>query len=94
MRTIADIKRAFTLGSKWHCTHHGYAPIWEPTDMGIRPISIVKTNQVAFKTSKGTDSWIQIPKKSEVIFHNEKSFSIIDPSFGMKPILTYTRIDS
>lgn len=92
MKTIADIKRAMILGSQWHCIHHGFSPNWTETDMGIRPISIVQSNSVAFKTSKGTDSWIQFPKKAQVIFHNENSFSIIDPSFGLKPLLTYTLI--
>ncbi len=94
MKTIADIKRAMTVGSKWHTVHHGYAPDWTPQDMGVRAISIAQTNSVAFRTIRGADSWIQFPKKNQVIFHNDgKSFSIIDPGFGQKPLLTYTLMD-
>ena len=89
MKTIADIKRKMTLGSEWHCIHHGFSPDWVRNDMGIRPISIVQSNAVAFRTHKGTDSWIQFPKKNQVIFHDDNTFSIIDPSFGLKPLLTY-----
>lgn len=45
MKTIADIKRAFTLGSKWHTVNHIINK-----DFGVREISIVHSNQVAFKT--------------------------------------------
>jgi len=93
MKTIADIKRKMTLGSQWHCIHHGFSPNWVPNDMGVRPVSIVQSNQVAFKTTKGSDSWITFPKKDQVVFHNENSFSIIDKSFGLKPLLTYTFIN-
>lgn len=93
MKTIADLKRKMTLGSKWHCIHHGFAPNWTQNDMGIRPISIVQSNSIAFRTQRGTDSWISWPKKNQVIFHSDKSFSVIDPSFGLKPLLTYTLVE-
>lgn len=91
MKTIADIKRAMTLGSRWHTVHHGFSPDWMPKDLGIREITIVQTKSVAFKTERG-NSWIAIPNKSQVIFENENTFSIIDSGFGKKPILTYTLI--
>ena len=91
MKTIADIKRAMTLGSRWRTIHHGFSPNWMPKDLGIREISIVQTKSVAFKTLTG-NSWVTIPNKSQVIFENENTFSIIDPGFGLKPILTYTLI--
>lgn len=104
MKTIADIKRAFVLGSKWQTIYHrefagraienGKEVIeYKDKDMGIRAISIVQTTQVAFATIKadGTvkDSWIQFPKKQEVIFRDENSFTILDNDG--KPVLTYTK---
>lgn len=89
MKTIADIKREMVIGSIWHC-------MWKcreaTKDMGNRPVSIVQSNRFAFKTTKAdgtiSDSWCDFPKKSEVIFHNEKSFTIIHGDIE----LTYTKI--
>lgn len=91
MKTIADIKRAMTLGSKWHAIHHGFSPTWEPKDLGIREITIVQQKSVAFKNERG-NSWVQIPTRDQVVFHGEDSFSIIDKGFGLKPLLTYRRV--
>ena len=89
MKTIADIKRELTIASVWHCMWKCRDAI---KDMGQRPISIVQTNRFAFKTTKAdgtiTDSWCDWPKKSEVTFNSEKSFTIKDGDIE----LTYTKI--
>jgi hypothetical protein len=105
MKTIADIKRAFTLGAKFQTIYHkefsGRAVdehgkeviLYKDKDMGIREISIVQTTQVAFKTPKadGTtrDSWISFPKSKEVVFNGPDSFTVLD--CDGKPVLTYTK---
>jgi hypothetical protein len=103
MKTVADIKRAFTLGSKWKTIYHkefaGRSKdeqgkeviLYKDKDLGVREISIVQTTQVAFATTKadGTvkDSWIGFPKSKEVIF-NENSFTVLD--YDNQPVLTYS----
>lgn len=103
MKTIADIKRAFTLGSKWVTIYHkefaGRSQdehgkeviLYKDKDLGTREISIVQTTQVAFKTVRadGTvkDSWIGFPKVKEVIF-NADSFTVLD--HDGTPVLTYS----
>lgn len=107
MKTIADIKRAFTLGSKWHTVYHkefshrskdenGKEVIhYKDKDVGVREISIVQTTQVAFKTIRtdGTtaNSWIAFPKAKEVKFLNENSFQILEEEGT--PVLTYTKAE-
>jgi hypothetical protein len=106
MKTIADIKRAFTLGSEWHTVYHKEFAgrtvdengkeliLYKDKDMGIRKISIVQKTQVAFATPKSDgafrDSWIPFPKRDEVIFKDEKSFTILN--FDGTPLLTYTKV--
>lgn len=88
MKTIADIKKAFTLGSKWHTINHIVNK-----DFGVREISIVQSNQIALKTiHQGvvTDSWISFPKKSNVVFNSDISFTVLTDD-GRK-VLTYTKV--
>jgi DNA polymerase III delta prime subunit len=105
MKTIADIKRAFTLGSKWKTIYHKEFShrelndqgkeliIYKDKDLGEREISIAQTTQVAFKTmtKEGTfkDSWITFPKSKEVIFKDENTFTVLD--YDGVPVLTYSK---
>lgn len=84
MKTLKDLKKALEKGSKWHCYNHLFK-----NDLGIREVSIVQSNAIAFKTHRG-DSWLQYPKKSEVIFHADgKGFDIVDSDLNL--ILTYKK---
>ena len=68
MKTLSDFKKACKIGTLIHGQHHGNA-ICNPYDMGIRAISIVQSNSIAFATlqqdGKMVDSWISFPKASE-----------------------------
>ena len=91
MKSVADIKRAMVLGSKWKAFHHPFSK-----DMGIREIGKVMSNQVAFKTETGSLSYIDFPKKKDVVFNSPDSFTIFytdDVNRG-KPeaVLTYERV--
>jgi len=89
MKTIADIKRAFTVGSKWHTINHIINK-----DFGIREISIVQSNQIALKTEHNgviTDSWLSFPKKTNTVFNSDTSFTIMSDD-GRK-VLTYTKAE-
>lgn len=59
MKTLADFKRALTLGSKWECTHA------QSGSLGIREVALVKSNCVGFHTDKGSISYLYFPKSSE-----------------------------
>ena len=49
MKTLADVKRKMTLGSKWHCVR-----IFNNNeDLGVREIGKVQTNAVAFLKPDG-----------------------------------------
>ena len=52
---LAQFKRALTLGSLWEATN--YLVPDKAHVFGVRPVSIVKTNKVAFRTPDGRDSW-------------------------------------
>lgn len=84
MKTIKELKKALQVGSQWHCYNHLFEK-----DLGIRKISIVQSNKIAFKTEKN-DSWLDYPKKSEVIFHADgNGFDIVDSDLNI--ILTYKK---
>ena len=60
MKTLADFKRALTLGSTWEAIN--YLRPDNPLNLGIRQVSIKQTNRVAFKTPSGNDSWLDFDK--------------------------------
>lgn len=75
MKTFAEFKRAFILGAKFHTIFHrdrigrdeNGNTIWGDKDQGTREVSIVQTNAVAFRTDRGTDSWLHWPSAKDVI---------------------------
>jgi hypothetical protein len=88
MKTLSDIKKAMELGTRWHTVNH-----ITNKDFGVRPISQVRSNEIALLTDHQgckTDSWIKFPKAKNIQFNNEDSFTVT--SDDGKPILTYTRI--
>jgi len=85
MRNLADFKRALTLGSRWDTIMHtgkfigrdeNNKPHYIPTILEDRPVSIVQSNSVAFKTTRtdGTevDSWLQWPKAKDCVFNDNE----------------------
>ncbi len=77
MKSLADLKRAMQLGTKWDCFHNYYHK-----NMGVREISIVQKNGVAFKTTRedGTtcNSWFYFPKARELEFVGDDKVLIIE----------------
>ena len=62
MKTLADVKRKMTLGSKWHCVQ-----LFEGgKDLGVREVGTVQTNAVAFLKHDGKLSWLWWPKAKDV----------------------------
>ncbi len=89
MKTIADLKRKLTVGTKLHTYNH-----WFDKDMGIREIGHIQSNSFAFNTQKDGKvvlSWCMYPKSNEIIFpvNDENKFIIVNPD-NKEPILTYT----
>lgn len=97
MKTLADFKRALSLGSKWHTKHAKYG-----TDIGIRAVSKVKSNGVCFKTvsiyGDTFDSYFYWPKASNVKFREDGTVEIWaearpewnEPAYCM---LTYKKVE-
>lgn len=60
MKTLADFKRALTIGSKWEATHAS------GINLGVGIVEIINTTGVAFKREgKENPSWLNFPKASE-----------------------------
>ena len=58
MKTLADVKRKMTLGSKWRCVR-----LFEGgKDLGVREVGKVQGNAVAFLKPDGKLSWLWWPK--------------------------------
>lgn len=85
MKTLADVKRKMTLGSKWHSVQ-----LFEGgRDLGVREIGKVQGNAVAFLKHDGKLSWLWWPKAKDVRVE-ENSFTILQN--GM-PKLKYTFVE-
>ena len=57
MKTLADVKRKMTLGSKWRCVR-----LFEGgKDLGVREVGKVQGNAVAFLKPDGKLSWLWWP---------------------------------
>jgi hypothetical protein len=95
MKTLADIKKAMRLGTKWRMIHCGYPPHFKSTDHGIREVSIVQTNAIAFRTDSGSDSWLQWPKAKQIRFFDDNSnkFCVLDDD-SHYAILCYERAEN
>lgn len=102
MKNLSDFKRALTLGSKWETIRHlgifkgkdsNNKPIYEPINIGIREVSVIRSYAVAFKTLQpdGTyiDSYLVLPKAKDCKFINEKEVEIYQNN---QLILTFKKI--
>lgn len=82
MKTLADVKRKMTLGSKWHCVR----VFSNNENMGVREIGKVQSNAVAFLKPDGKLSWLWWPKAKDVQVEGD-SFTILQNGV---PKLKYT----
>jgi hypothetical protein len=99
MKSLAEFKRALTVGTMVGTIYHrefaGRNPetmevIYKDKDLGARPVSKVMASQVAFKTERGTDSFLNWPKASECEF-NGNSVTVYEEDRGKRyKVLTYT----
>lgn len=78
---LAAFKKLCVKGVQVHGIHARLG------DLGIRPISIVQSNAIAFRTDKGTDSWVHFPKAKDIVYNKEADTWTI--SIGGTPLLTY-----
>mgnify|MGYP007050167286 FL=1 len=62
MRTLADVKRKMTLGSKWRCVQLFKGG----EDLGVREVGKVQGNAVAFLKADGKLSWLWWPKAKDM----------------------------
>lgn len=67
MRSLADFKRASTVGSKWK-----FRANWINGEEKIRTVKIKQSNAVGFDSLRNPDevSWLYHPKRDELYFHN------------------------
>lgn len=96
MKTLADFKRALTIGSKWSCVHELHH-----CDYGTREIVFKDSVKVGFKVIDGflkgmKVSYLYFPKADLIEFH-EQEVHIFCPKNEMfeKPrthILTYKMV--
>lgn len=89
MKTLADFKRALTVGSKWHALHAS------GQDLGVREVAKVQSCSVAFKREgKEEFSWLSFPKSTEFQINERGEAEIYWPACEVyeKPrrlVLTY-----
>ena len=85
-KTLAEFKRVIEVGDLVETYHFGNA--FSPAkSLGIRPVSVKQSNGLAFKTDRGTDSWIYYPKSSEVEIKDNTLFILNEGT--RLPILSY-----
>jgi len=61
MKTLADFKRALTVGSKWELRNH----LWDGTPLAIRTVERLQAKEVAFRVKDGL-TWLTFPKAKQV----------------------------
>ena len=86
MKTLADVKRAVTLGTTWTATSffNGH-----PYKFGLREVTREQSNAVAFRCANGKESWLQWPRAKDVRLHRDgKGFDIL---VNGERVLTYRR---
>ena len=76
----ALFKRELTLGSLWSAFNH-----LDNKHLGLRAVSVVQTNSIAFKTDRG-DSWIQFT--GDIVNPAPGTFEVYE---GDTLILTYQK---
>lgn len=92
MKTLADFKRALTIGSMWRV-------IWPDGTSKERPVCKVQTNGVYFALPDGRKSFLDFPKSSEFKINHKGQVEIYAPAsnniqfqYDMRLILTYESV--
>jgi len=88
LKSKAAMVRALSMGSVWHCQHHGLGGM-APASLGDRPVSVVQTQAVAFRTARGSDSWLHFPAKADLVFNVNGGFTVLE---GGEPLMTYSPV--
>ena len=82
IKTIADFKRAMTIGTKWEATHkYTNNNPTEPKSLGIRECGLNNTVDFGFLTDRGTTSYCKWPKKSEFSTEDNGNVVVITTDF-------------
>ena len=84
-KTLAEFKRVIEVGDLVETYHFGNS-FMPAKSLGIRPVSIKQTNAIAFRTDRGTDSWIQYPKASSAEVKDNTLYVLQESG---KPMLSY-----
>ncbi|MFZ1517029.1 MAG: hypothetical protein WAT21_16605 [Saprospiraceae bacterium] len=84
---LAAFKKLCVKGAKVHCIHAKYG------DMGIRTISVVQSNAVAFRTKSGSDSYLYFPKAKDLVYNKDADTWVILSSDKKEPLLYYKFIE-
>lgn len=71
MKTLADFKRAMSVGTKWEGFNHYYN-----SSLGVRECSKSQTDSFAFRTEKGENSWSDYPKAKDIKFLEDGTVEI------------------
>ena len=66
MKTLADFKRALSLGSVWEGWH-----LQSGTSLGVREVCKVMYDGVRFKLADGRESTMDFPKATGIRFDDE-----------------------
>lgn len=79
MKNLSQVKKAMTLGSRWHGYYHGQSNRnIPPRDLGIREIVIVQTNAIAFQSMAG-ERWLWWPKAKDIRCHEDgNGFDVLE----------------
>lgn len=92
MKTLADFKRALTVGSLWRIT-------WPGGDSTVRPVHKVQSNGVYFALPDGRNSFLDFPKAADFEINGKGQVEIyrpgsLDPNFQYerKLILSYEKV--
>ena len=83
MKTLADFKRALSLGSVWEGWH-----LQSGTSLGVREVCKVMYDGVRFKLADGRESAMDFPKASGFRIDNE-GYAVIRREVDGQEILKY-----
>lgn len=84
MKNLTQLKKFLKPGQQWHTYNH-----WFNSDMGTRKVAVVQSNSFGFYTDRGTISWCNFPKATQLKILDESlpKFQVCEDN---EPVLTYT----
>lgn len=89
-KTLAEFKRIIEVGDLLETYHFGNS-FMPAKSLGIRPVSVKQTNALAFKTERGSDSWIQYPKAGNCEVKDNTLFVLNEET--RVPLLSYKFVE-